>query len=108
MDSAGSKMNAPIAQHLAPLPERPPLRAPAVLESSGHRGVVECYSGPFHRIVFKGAGLSGYNEGRYVDDPRRPHDEAHRLQNLKLIEHALYGASGGSWRGTDRPRTLDI
>jgi SAM-dependent methyltransferase len=108
MDSAGSDMNAPGKHPLAPLPERPPLPAPAVLASSGHRGVVECYSGPFHRIVFKGAGLSGYNEGRYADDPRRPHDEAHRLQNQRIIEQALHGGPGGTWRGTHRPRILDI
>ena len=76
--------------------------------SRGERGVVECYAGPFHSIVYKGAGLRGYNEARYSDDPRRSHEEAHRLQNKKLIELALFGREGGVWKGTQRPRLLDV
>ncbi|MBI5494712.1 MAG: methyltransferase domain-containing protein [Deltaproteobacteria bacterium] len=84
----------------------PPPRALAT--STGEPGVVDCYSGPFHRIVFKGAGLAGYNEGRYADDPKRPHDEAHRLQNRKIVELGLFGREGGRWEGPGRPRVLDI
>jgi len=88
---------------------RAPIPVPAKLATTtGEKGVVECYSGPFHRIVFKGAGLAGYNEGRYVDNPTRPHTEAHRLQNLKMVEHALFGREGGEWKGAHPPRLLDI
>jgi SAM-dependent methyltransferase len=87
---------------------RAPLPPPAKQQSTGERGVVECYSGPFHRIVYKGAGLAGYNEGRYADNPTRPHDEAHRLQNKKIIEMALFGREGGKWKGADKPRLLDV
>ena len=90
-------------------PGRTPIPAPARAPlSTGERGVVECYRGPFHRIVFKGAGLAGFNEGRYADDPRRSHAEAHRLQNLKIVEQALFGGPGGAWKGEHRPRLLDI
>lgn len=88
---------------------RDPLPRPARLPvSSGEPGVVECYRGPFHRIVFKGAGLAGYNEGRYADDPGRIHAEAHRLQNRKIVELALFGREGGEWKGAGKPRLLDI
>jgi hypothetical protein len=76
--------------------------------SAGERGVVDCYSGPFHRIVFKGAGLEGYNEGRYVDEPGREPNEAVRVQNKKIVERALYGKEGGAWRGHRPPRLLEI
>ena len=89
--------------------DRGPIPVPARAPSSvGEPGVVECYRGPFHRIVFKGAGLAGYNEGRYADDPRRSHAEAHRLQNRKIVEHALFGREGAKWKGEHRPRLLDI
>src|SRR5262245_10942593 len=79
---------------------RPPLPVPKKLqETTGEQGVVDCYEGPFHRIVFKGAGIPGYNEGRYVDDPKRPNKEAHRLQNRRIIDHALFGKDGGKWTG---------
>ncbi len=93
----------------APREPRDPIPVPVKLPSSvGEPGVVECYRGPFHRIVFKGAGLAGYNEGRYADNPVRPHPEAHRLQNKKIVEHALLGREGGEWKGASKPRLLDI
>ena len=82
-----------------------PARASA---SIGNSRVVECYRGPFHRIVFRGAGLAGFNEGRYADDPKRGHREAHRVQNRKIVELALFGREGGDWTGAKRPRLLDI
>lgn len=88
---------------------RGPIPPPARLHAStGERGVVVCYRGPFHRIVFRGAGLAGYNEGRYVDDPTRSHTEAHRLQNRKMVELALFGREGGRWMGMEPPRLLDV
>jgi len=33
---------------------------------------------------------------------------AHRLQNKKIIEHALFGREGGEWRGARPPRLLDV
>ena len=88
---------------------RTQLPAPARLHTSGgERGVVDCYAGPFHRIVYRGAGLAGYNEGLYADNPARPHDQAHRLQNQKIVRLALTGATDGEWRASYRPRILDV
>lgn len=76
--------------------------------STGEPAVVDCYSGPFHRIVFRGAGIPGYNEGRYVDDPQRELAEAFRIQNTKIVELALFGREGGRWTGPRKPRLLEI